>query len=106
MKIRFITVTTVALLLTIAIANAQTLPAPKPAATSPSSTQIETQTSDEDLWVAELAFERAITTKHNDAARLMFHADFLGVDADGSTYTADGYFVRRSAESLFFDVED
>src|SRR6266496_3072940 len=36
----------------------------------------------------------------------MFHADFLGVDADGSAYTADGYFGRRAAESLFFDVDD
>lgn len=36
----------------------------------------------------------------------MFHAHFLGVDADGSTYTADRYIVRRAAESQFFDVED
>jgi hypothetical protein len=64
------------------------------------------QTPDEDLWRTEMAFERTITTKEHDAARPMFHADFLGVDADGSTYTADGYFVRRAAESLFFDVED
>jgi Domain of unknown function (DUF4440) len=64
------------------------------------------QTPDEDLWLTERAFERAITTKLHDAARPMFHADFLGVDADGSTYTADAYLVRRAAESLFFDVED
>jgi hypothetical protein len=64
------------------------------------------QTPDEDLWLAERAFERAITTKQHGAARPVFHADFLGVDADGSTYTADAYVVRRAAESLFFDVED
>jgi hypothetical protein len=64
------------------------------------------QTPDEDLWLKERAFERAITTKQHDAVRPVFHADFLGVDADGSTYTADAYVVRRAAESLFFDVED
>lgn len=104
MKLTVATVTTVALLVTIA--NAQTRPAPKPTAPSTTPTQITTQASDEDLWLTELAFERAITTKQDDAARSMFHADFLGVDADGATYTADGYFVRRAAESLFFDVED
>ena len=36
----------------------------------------------------------------------MFHKDFLGVDANGSTYTAEVYFARSTAESLFFDVED
>ena len=60
----------------------------------------------EDIWLTEKAFERAIIAKQDDAARRMFHADFVGVDADGSTYTADAYFVRRAAESLFFDVED
>ena len=64
------------------------------------------QTPDEDLWLTERAFERAIATKQHGAARPVFHADFLGVDADGSTYTADAYVVRRAAESLFFDVED
>jgi hypothetical protein len=64
------------------------------------------QTPDQDLWLTERAFDRAITTKQYDAARPVFHADFLGVDADGSTYGADAYVVRRAAESLFFDVED
>lgn len=64
------------------------------------------QTPDEDLWLTERAFERAIATKQYDAARSVFYSDFLGVDADGSTYTADTYVVRRAAESLFFDVED
>lgn len=64
------------------------------------------QTSDQDLWLTDRAFERAITTKQYELARPMFHDDFLGVDADGSTYTAEAYFVRRAAESLFFDVED
>jgi hypothetical protein len=67
---------------------------------------VAAQTPDEDLWLTERAFERAITTKQHEAARPVFHADFLGVDADGSTYTADAYFARRAAESLFFDVED
>ncbi|MBZ5636986.1 MAG: nuclear transport factor 2 family protein [Acidobacteriia bacterium] len=67
---------------------------------------VPAQTPDEDLWRTERAFERAITTKQHDAAQPAFHADFLGVDADGSTYTADAYVVRRAAESLFFDVED
>jgi len=64
------------------------------------------QTPDEDLRRTERAFEKAITTKQYDAARPVFHADFLGVDADGSTYTADAYVVRRAGESLFFGVED
>jgi hypothetical protein len=66
----------------------------------------QTPDPDLDLWLAEKAFDRAITTKQYDAARPVFHAEFLGVDADGSTYTADAYVVRRAAESLFFDVED
>ena len=66
----------------------------------------QTAPTEEDLWRTEIAFERAITAKQHDAARPMFHADFLGVDADGSRYTADDYFGRRAAESLFFDVED
>jgi ketosteroid isomerase-like protein len=60
----------------------------------------------QDLWRSEKEFERAITTKQYDAARPMFHADFLGVDADGSGYTADAYLARRAGESLFFDIED
>jgi hypothetical protein len=40
------------------------------------------QTPDQDLWLTERAFERAITMKQHDAARPVFHADFLGVDAD------------------------
>ena len=67
---------------------------------------VSAQTPDEDLWLTEGAFERAITTKQYDAARTLFHADFLGVDADGSIYTAATYVARRAAESLFFDVED
>jgi hypothetical protein len=64
------------------------------------------QTPDQDLWRTEKAFEQAITTKQHDAALPMFHADFVGVDADGSTYSTNAYIVRRAAESLFFDVED
>jgi hypothetical protein len=41
------------------------------------------QTADEDLWLNERAFERAITTKQYDAVRPVFYADFLGVDAGG-----------------------
>ena len=67
---------------------------------------VSAQTPDQDLWLTDRAFERAITTKQYELARPMFHDDFLGVDADGSTYTAEAYFVRRAAESLFFDVED
>ena len=64
------------------------------------------QTTDDDLWAAEQAFERAITTKQANAARPMFHADFVGVDADGTTFTGADYFARRSAETQFFDVDD
>ena len=64
------------------------------------------QAPDQDLWRTEKAFEQAITAKQQDAALPVFHADFVGVDADGSTYYADAYLVRRAAESLFFDLED
>jgi hypothetical protein len=64
------------------------------------------QAADDDLWNTELAFERAITAKQANATRPMFHADFVGVDADGATFTGGDYFVRRSAETQFFDVED
>lgn len=102
MKLTMATLITVAVLLTIGISSAQPVPAP----TSSTPRQVTTQTPDEDLWLTEMSFERAVTTKQHDAAQRMFHTDFVGVDADGSTYAADAYFVRRSAESLFFDVED
>jgi hypothetical protein len=102
MKLTMATLITVAVLLTIGITSAQPVPAP----TSSAPRQVTTQTPDEDLWLTEMSFERAVTTKQHDAAQRMFHTDFVGVDADGSTYAADAYFVRRSAESLFFDVDD
>jgi hypothetical protein len=75
-------------------------------ASAPNSSTITTQTPDENLWLTEMSFERAVTTKQHEAARRMFHSEFVGVDGDGSSYTTDAYFVRRSAESLFFDVDD
>ena len=103
MKLTLATLTMVALL--PGIANAGPQPTPKPALTSSFPHEISTQTPDEDLWRTEVAFEMAIETKQHDVARSLFHADFLGVDADGSPYTANAYFVRRAAESLFFDKD-
>jgi hypothetical protein len=99
MKVTMATLVAMAVPLTIGISSTQVVPAS-------TSSIITTQTPNEDLWLTEMSFERAVTAKQHDAARRMFHTDFVGVDADGSRYTADAYFVCRSAESLFFDVED